>query len=475
MSDSSRFKLDPNHSSAWALSQRAFRSLVGRRAKEFAGIPGPTPSFPMGNARDFIGRNAWEVCAEYSERYGGMAVIWLLGSPSIVLTAPELIWQVLEGDFDNYYKTTPRKQFLPILTDASEFIANGADWKEKRAADPSGGAIRPQGYEFDAGAVREAITRRVRAYAGTGRGEALDDAVPAIMRLAFDALSLQSVGRLLEDELFETFRTLLEVGNTRLNSPVYLPFGLTGARAQERWQSRFKVLVQEARQSPGTGNSILHATLRAGTPLDESALAAQIGNVFFGGMTSITSGVIHTLYLLTKHPDERERVVAELRELDARQPGARPEALESCQAFKRAVLESLRVLPPVPIYSRRTLPDRQVTLGGHVLPPDTNILMTCWPLHRSPQRWKAPERFEPDRWQGSTLEENPLGSGYFFPFGRGRRACTGGALGLVTIEWILASLLVACRPEVGAHQEYQGRFFFGTMLPKGMTARFHPV
>ncbi|ATB36881.1 hypothetical protein CYFUS_002296 [Cystobacter fuscus] len=443
--------------------------------KAFAGIPGPAPSLPLGNAQDFIGRLPWEVCARYAERHGGMLVVWLLGAPTIILTDPELIWQVLEGDFDSYYKTSPRKQFLPIITDASEFIANGAEWKKKRETDPAHNAIGPRGYEIDAHAVREALTQKVRALVEATRGEPLEDVVPVIARLAFDALSIQAVGRLLEDEIFDTFQTLTKVGTDRINLPVPLPFALAGARARERWQARFESLVREIRQSPGAGRSVLHATLRVGTQLDERALATQIGNIYFGGMTSITSSVIHTLYLLTRHPDVRARVVAEVRELATRELDPALEVFESYPEFNRVVLESLRVLPPVPIYSRCSSPDRQVSLGGHVLPPNTDLLLTCWPLHRSARHWKDPERFEPDRWKGNTLAENPLGSGYFFPFGRGRRACAGSALGLLNIKMLLVSLLTASLPEVGAHQEYRGKLFFGAMHPKGMRVRFLPM
>lgn len=477
MSDSSSTRApgEPNLTQPSTIPQKAFQALQGQHMKAFAGIPGPAPSVPLGNAQDFINRLPWEVCAQYAEQYGGMVLIWMLASPTIVLTEPELIWQVMEGDFDNYYKASPGKQFIPLLSGASEFITNGETWKANRAADPAHHAISPRGYEFDIGAIRESISRRARAAIEATRGAPMDDVVPAIIRLTFDVLSIEIVGQELGDTIFNTYWHLAKVGNTRLQAPVSPPFSLATRVALKRWRSRFKALIQEARRDPGAGRSILHATLQAGTRLDDASLAAQLGNFFFGGMTSIASCVIHTLYLLTQHPDMRERVLAEVRARDARPEARGSAAFEAGPELKRAVLESLRLLPPVPIYSRSTVPTREVSLGGHVLPPDTSILITCWPLHRSARHWEEPLRFDPDRWQGRTLEENPLGSGYFFPFGRGRRACAAGAVGLLNIELILESLLATCRPEVGAQQEHEGRFFFGTMFPKGMRARFHPI
>ena len=118
------------------VSQKAFRAFFGKRMAAFEGIPGPPPSLPAGNARELLRRPIWEVLAEYGERYGELCVVWLLGAPTVVVSSPELIWQVLEGDFAHYYKKSPRQELLPLLSDAAELIANGDEWAARRASDP---------------------------------------------------------------------------------------------------------------------------------------------------------------------------------------------------------------------------------------------------------------------------------------------------------------------------------------------------
>jgi cytochrome P450 len=459
------------------LSQKAFRALFGKRMAAFEGIPGPTPSLPAGNGLELLRRPVWEVLAEYGERYGELCVIWLLNSPTVVVSSPELIWQVLEGDFANYYKQTPRKEFLPIVTDASEFIANGDAWATKRANDPAILTRDPHRLRgLDSGAIRQAVGRRMDGYVEETHHAPFRDVVPPLMRLTFDVFCIQAVGRVLERDMFDAYTTLSQVGNRRLSWPVTLPFALTpGADAHALWQSTFESLVKQGKRDPDSVGGILRMALQAGSPLDDSALAAQIGNVFFGGLVSVASGVINTLYLLTHHPEVGVRVAAEARAIDARLAAEGLQVLDECPELDRAVLESLRLLAPVPIYSRRTLTTKEVTLGGHVLPADTNIYISCWGLHRSATHWTNPEQYDPGRWLNGVKEANPLGSGYFFPFGRGRRACVGGPLGLLSIKLVLASILASCRPEVGAGQTYDSTFFFGTMFPKELKARFLPL
>ena len=42
-------------------------------------------------------------------------------------------------------------------------------------------------------------------------------------------------------------------------------------------------------------------------------------------------------------------------------------------------------------------------------------------LQRSADHWKNPQKFDPDRWADGGVAANPIGSDYFFPFGRGPR------------------------------------------------------
>ena len=80
----------------------------------FAGIPGPPPTFPFGNALAFMGGNKkpWEVCADWGREYGGMTLVWLLGQPAIVLNDPQLIGEVLETNWQAFTKTPPTMRLL---------------------------------------------------------------------------------------------------------------------------------------------------------------------------------------------------------------------------------------------------------------------------------------------------------------------------------------------------------------------------
>ena len=86
----------------FGLTEKLFKMRFGSRMKQFEGIPGPTPSYPIGTLGDFRGKNPWEVCANYGNKYGGMTLIWLGGNPTLVLNDPKLIGEVLISKFNDY-------------------------------------------------------------------------------------------------------------------------------------------------------------------------------------------------------------------------------------------------------------------------------------------------------------------------------------------------------------------------------------
>ncbi|XP_042067493.1 premnaspirodiene oxygenase-like [Salvia splendens] len=59
---------------------------------------------------------------------------------------------------------------------------------------------------------------------------------------------------------------------------------------------------------------------------------------------------------------------------------------------------------------------------------------------RDPRYWKDPEKFEPERFENSSVDF--LGGDHqFLPFGGGKRMCPGMTFGTTTVESVLAQLL----------------------------------
>lgn len=343
------------------ISQEAFDALFRARVAPYADLPGPPPSFPLGNVGAFLHRSPDLVCAEWAAQHGGAALIRLAGSPGLLVSDPDLIEQVLVTRTGDFYKDAPGKALRPIITDASEFIANGEDWKRKRESNPAGAAFHGPDHvpSFDVGAVRRAVREAAARYVDATRTEPFSDATPRIMRLAFDAFAVQSVGRLLAEEDYHAFVELMDAGSKRLTALFTFSalLDVEALLARRRWHHTFEALVAEATKSPGEGWGILGAALRQGTTLDAEALAYQVGNVFFGGLISVASAVTSALYELNRSPAIAERVTEEVRALAHGDADYTLAALDACPELSRVVMESLRLHPPVTFFTRNTRAD----------------------------------------------------------------------------------------------------------------------
>jgi cytochrome P450 len=452
---------------------RLFTVLQGRGNEGLAGMPGPQPQFPLGNAGDFLRPRPWEVCAHYGQRYGGITLVWLLGRPAVILNDPELIGQVLDSRAADFRKSAPVLALRPVITPGSLFITNfGCGWQEARRDNPFSTVAYEDWLTRQVQPLRAVVTEVVKSWVLRSRGGPLD-LYWDMQRLLFDVFSEAFWGRTFPSDRFAWFRTLASTGSRRmlLTKPILPPLSPFFYRARLKWYESFRQLVVEASRNPDPeAADLLNVALATGTPLSHEALAEALATNFFGGVFSCSSTVNSTLYLLAKQPKDAAKVMRAVR--DDLPEGFDRRALDACRPLESAIREAMRYYPAVPIYFRSSPPDREVRLGPYSLPPNTQVFISNWYLHKFSPHWQEPDRFDPDRWDDAVVEANPYGSGHFFPFGRGPRACIGAAFGQLVHRLVLATLYRECEPELDPNQSYRQSFFFGVMMPKGLNARF---
>jgi cytochrome P450 len=455
---------------------RLFRLFHRRKMEAYEGIPGPSPSFPLGNALDFLKKRPWEVVADYGKAHGGMALFWIGGTPVVALNDPELIARVLDSGSAGYYKDAPGRALEPVITRRCLFIANGDDWAYRRSIHPARGEAADEWLASVVPTLRDAVDSGVRRLAeGSPSGVDLYD---GLERVAFDAFAVAAWGEPLGDEAYREFVAMGKVGDRRMRAP--LPFApplcpMFYAR-RRRWYGRFDALIARARREPDPARrDLLALSLRKGPQAPHDDFRDLLANVFYGGVYSATSGLATALYLLAHHPEQQARLVEGLKGLDLDAADLGPRDLDDCPGVGATVLEALRYLTPVPLMARSVTTTRAVELGGHTLPANTKLFLTNWLIHRSPDHWADPDRFDPDRWESGGSEANPIGGHHFFPFGQGARMCVGMPFALAYLKTALATILSRFRVEVDRSRPYQPSYFFGVMIPRGLSARFEPL
>jgi cytochrome P450 len=227
--------------------------------------------------------------------------------------------------------------------------------------------------------------------------------------------------------------------------PYKIPwFRLSGQSAHyQRLRQAGDQIIRDhiATRKPGEGDDLLAMMLNTpykdtGEPMTaEQALTESMQLMVAGNETSSVA-LSWTLYLLAQHPD----YVAQIRaEIDA-VLGDRPPDIKSLRELGltlRVIDESMRLYPSFWMFDRKALVDAEI--AGFHIPAGSLLSIYIYGVHRNPDFWIAPERFDPSRFEKERRAGRPPYA--HMPFGGGPRKCIGQDLALIQMLLVLVAII----------------------------------
>jgi cytochrome P450 len=196
-------------------------------------------------------------------------------------------------------------------------------------------------------------------------------------------------------------------------------------------------MMLAARRAAGQDDrrDLIGAIISAGGEGDEITareLRDQVLTLIMAGHETTAKSLSWTLYLLDQNPSARGRVQDEVDRVLSGRPATDAD-LGRLPYCRQAISEAMRLYPPVWLISRRAQAGE--SLGGYDVPAGTLITISPHLLHRHPQYWQRPERYEPER-----FAVDPTPSHVYLPFGGGARVCIGQHLAMLEAVLVLATL-----------------------------------
>nr|WP_246151163.1 cytochrome P450 [Streptomyces qinzhouensis] len=373
-----------------------------------------------------------DLFTEAQTRLGGIVALPLGPRPTVLVTAPEAVQEVLALRPDRYVKRSHRAR---LLIGDGVLAATGEAWKRQRKLLQSQFTGRGMRRYEERIAVSAGITAgRWAGYAATGE---VFDVGEELRRFALDTIWRSLTGYPLDSGVERDLASLPAVVAALPGLPADATAAEEAVAAElARIDALASRAVAAAREGTGPdGPGLLHVLLAAADTRPEYTdrlIRDELVTLLLAGHETTATTLTWLYLLLDRHPEARERALA------AGGEGS-PERRQAVQAL---VHETLRFYPSAWMLPRWATEDD--VLAGHRIEAGTDVLVCPYLTHRSPAVWDDPERFDPERF--TVPGRRPAHPGSYLPFGLGPRACLGLQFALRESAVLLERLLPAHTP-----------------------------
>jgi cytochrome P450 len=217
-----------------------------------------------------------------------------------------------------------------------------------------------------------------------------------------------------------------------------LPENQTFRKAMNTMNTIIYGLIEDRRDHVGEFGDLLDMLLEArdadtGEAMNAEQIRDELITVFGAGHETTAHSLAWTWMLLAQHPTILMKMQLELDSvLQGRTPSI--EDIANLKYTAQIFNESMRLYPAAPIIPRRF--ENNLELCGYALEGPARVITSVYNIHRHPDFWPDPHRFDPDRFgPEQSAGRHRLA---FMPFGAGSRMCIGNNLALMEAILLLA-------------------------------------
>ncbi|XP_039296214.1 cytochrome P450 4C1 [Nilaparvata lugens] len=173
--------------------------------------------------------------------------------------------------------------------------------------------------------------------------------------------------------------------------------------------------------------------------LTDEQLRDEAITIIIGGQETTTTELTFTLLMLAIHHNVQAKVLDEIDLVFGSDLNHTPtiEDLQKLEYLERVLKEVMRLYPSIPYFAR--VLEEEVTLSNnYTLPKECIVCIFNYGLHRHPESFPNPERFDPDNF----LPERCRGRSpfAFVPFSAGPRNCIGQKYAMLQMKTVVSTI-----------------------------------
>ncbi|KAL9813167.1 putative cytochrome P450 [Arabidopsis thaliana] len=175
------------------------------------------------------------------------------------------------------------------------------------------------------------------------------------------------------------------------------------------------------------------------TKLTMNDVKAVLMDMVLGGTDTSLHVIEFAMAELLHNPDIMKRAQQEVDKVVGKEKVVEESHISKLPYILAIMKETLRLHTVAPLLVPRR-PSQTTVVGGFTIPKDSKIFINAWAIHRNPNVWENPLKFDPDRFLDMSYDFKGNDFNYL-PFGSGRRICVGMAMGERVVLYNLATFL----------------------------------
>ncbi|MFB6142000.1 MAG: cytochrome P450 [Halorientalis sp.] len=407
--------------------------------------PGPGATGTLEQMGNFVAEDMTEVLTNARERYGTVVGMRMpQGDPAVFVAEPRGVQRVLQGNQDNYTRSSVYRNELSEAFGEGLLTSEGDLWERQHRL------IRPM---FRSNTVKSFTDLILDETEAMLEGWETGDRIHLFEEM--ERVTLLVIGKAMfsadmedhADEIADDLRVLRRAFKREVGPvptlPDFVP-SFHNSRLRRAVRSLNDIvydLIDERRASDDDREDLLGMLLDArtneGERMDDEQVRDELVTFLLAGHETTAAALTWTWFLLGRNPDEHRRLHEHVTDADDLRDavGFSAGAAGSKSPLKRAIQESMRIYPPVPIITREA--DGNDVVAGYEVPAGHEVILSQYVVHRDPDIWDDPMEFRPERF-AADAERTPFS---YFPFGGGKRMCIGRLLALAEAQLILGRAL----------------------------------
>jgi cytochrome P450 len=344
---------------------------------------------------------------------------------------------VLQKNHKNYTKSKIQTKDLAKYVGKGLLTAEGAHWRRQRKL------IQPAFHKKQLAKLLDSIRFAILGEYQRIEPNTTIDVFPILNDLAFQTVVKSLFSGAADKKDIQRLQYITEAAQKMLVKELRQPylgwwFKLSGKieshlNLTKEARVILKRIVNDRRKQVHKQDDLLDMLLEAryedGNAMDEDQLIDEILILFSAGHETTSNALTFTFQLLALHPEWQEKIYQEMLVVNA-QSGDLMTRVMASTVCTQVIEEAMRLYPPAYFIDRLNI--EQDTFQGMTFQPGSNLLLSVIEMHRHPEFWENPDRFQPERFENGSRQF----SSQYFPFGAGPRKCIGNNFAM--FEMIIA-------------------------------------